>query len=677
MINDKTKKVVSEERYEIENGFVDGHIFIDNLLPTGNYSLAAYTQHSFFKNQKDFYALKKITVFNNVKYKNKKPLFKNDTIAQFSLFPEGGHIVSNLNNKLAFKAVNKEGLPIPVSGTLFENDLPLLNFKSFYEGMGQFTFTPNNEKKNHIRLNQKKDTIYTLPKIKNTGKILSLVANNDSILKFKVSQSKQLSAEKVYLRLQMKGNIYAMVSAKLKENIIVNLSIKDLPQGILEVTLFNTNLQPIAERLVYIKLHEQLQITSSLYRHRFKTREKVVVRIKTTNAKNKPVPAHLGFSVFDKIYKDKRHSKNILSHYHLSTQLKGNIYNPSYYFNKENTEREKALDLLLLTQGWRRYVWQEENLKLKIAPLQPLVFNNIYGKIIFKSKKAKEQNLPMSLSAFNLKGYRSKKFIHVDSLQNFSVPSEYLKLGEKDYLLLRLYGLNQNKSKISLDDTALNKMNSFWEYANSYYPINQKKIKEEKEIKPFEVERAKVLDEVTVNTNVYDSFLKKLNNLLNTDFICGVNHLNCPFHLGKRDKKPIEGKVYSRVLFYKSGTWQESKREARGTRNKIIRLSPYKIPMFSEKKLFEKFNIVKVKGYYEKREFYKPIYDQTSIKDQFPDIRNTLYWKPDVITNQNGEATVEFYTSDVHRTFNGILEGVTQEGLLGKDSFEFKVKKRE
>ena len=61
------------------------------------------------------------------------------------------------------------------------------------------------------------------------------------------------------------------------------------------------------------------------------------------------------------------------------------------------------------------------------------------------------------------------------------------------------------------------------------------------------------------------------------------------------------------------------------------------------------------------------------IKDHFPDYRNTLYQKPDIITNKNGKVTIEFFCSDINRTFIGNIEGVTQEGLLGKGNFEFKV----
>ncbi|MGC1205801.1 MAG: hypothetical protein WA839_13070, partial [Flavobacteriaceae bacterium] len=251
LINDETKQAVWEEKYEIENGFVDGHLYIQDSLKTGRYSLSAYSEHSYFQNQEAFYALKKVNIVKNIKQKIEVASVKNDTIAQFSLFPEGGYLVSNLKNTLAFKAINKEGLPVGVSGTLFENDVPILKFKSFHAGMGRFNFKPNNSKKYHIQLSET-DKKYQLPEIKNFGKVLRLISNTNNFLNFKVSKSKNQKTETIYIRLQIRGVIYSMASTILKDEIIIKIPLKNVPQGIAEVTLFDSDLKPITERLVYV-----------------------------------------------------------------------------------------------------------------------------------------------------------------------------------------------------------------------------------------------------------------------------------------------------------------------------------------------------------------------------------------------------------------------------------------
>lgn len=90
----------------------------------------------------------------------------------------------------------------------------------------------------------------------------------------------------------------------------------------------------------------------------------------------------------------------------------------------------------------------------------------------------------------------------------------------------------------------------------------------------------------------------------------------------------------------------------------------------------KKFNQKMLKGYYGKREFYHAVYDQVTISDPFPDYRNTLFWKPDVITDQNGEATIDFYCSDINSSFLGNIEGVSGTGLLGMENFKFRVREK-
>ena len=143
--------------------------------------------------------------------------------------------------------------------------------------------------------------------------------------------------------------------------------------------------------------------------------------------------------------------------------------------------------------------------------------------------------------------------------------------------------------------------------------------------------------------------------------------LNCPFHpYEKGNELPIEGKSYRQYVatIYSNG-------EA----NEIIINVTYVKEKLTDEYLMSRFNLIRIKGYYGKREFYQPNYDKESIDDSFPDYRNTLVWNPTIITDKNGEASIEFFCSDLNTKFIGNIEGVSGEGLLGNDSFEFVVKK--
>jgi len=150
---------------------------------------------------------------------------------------------------------------------------------------------------------------------------------------------------------------------------------------------------------------------------------------------------------------------------------------------------------------------------------------------------------------------------------------------------------------------------------------------------------------------------------------CG--HLNCPLHeFDDSNTRPIEGEEYEQIVGFE---WKnEGKRiyTIKGYETVV-----YKYPDLTNEQLLEKFNLVRIKGYYPKKKFYYPVYDAVSRFEGFPDYRNTLYWKSDILTNENGEATITFYCSDINTKFMGSIEGVSDEGLLGRQNFEFNVRK--
>jgi len=64
-------------------------------------------------------------------------------------------------------------------------------------------------------------------------------------------------------------------------------------------------------------------------------------------------------------------------------------------------------------------------------------------------------------------------------------------------------------------------------------------------------------------------------------------------------------------------------------------------------------------------EFYSPKYDtQESINNSTPDLRTTIYWKPNVLTDDKGNAKLDFYTADDPGTYSVIIEGVSEDGKL-------------
>jgi hypothetical protein len=139
--------------------------------------------------------------------------------------------------------------------------------------------------------------------------------------------------------------------------------------------------------------------------------------------------------------------------------------------------------------------------------------------------------------------------------------------------------------------------------------------------------------------------------------------LNCPRH-NKNDQgstKPVQGIQYFVMYDY-------------NTANEAVRRVTYWRPKYSEDDLTKIYNLSRIKGYYGKREFYQPDYDRETGERTIPDFRNTLFWDPLVITDEQGEATISFFCSDLNSDFTGRIEGVSDDGLLGAGYVKFTVR---
>ncbi|WP_433831079.1 hypothetical protein [Flavobacterium anhuiense] len=668
LIEDKTDKVVWEKKYEIEKGFVNGHILLESDLNPGVYTLSAYSSYSFNKKPKEFYAVKKLSIVKTISKQNEVTSLEKDTIVHFTSFAEGGNLVSKLQNNLAFKTVNSKGIPIAVSGVLFENNTPILNFKSTHEGMGIMSFIPDGNNKYHIELTEPKlNKTFPVAPIVSKGKILTLLNNKKDTLVFKVAQNNALNDEKVYLRLQVRGIVYSIASGILKKELMIKIPLKDIPQGIAEVTLFDKNALPIAERLVYVNLEQKLNIKTVLEKRNFKVRDQVNLKIKVTDENNEPVVAHLGLSVYDRLYKNKLDAKNIQTHYLLSTQLKGTVYNPGYYFNEENKDRKQALDLLMLTQGWRSYVWNEANIEESEKVFKPIIFDEIKGRVQLANPNSRDAvgSGEKGLMVFG-SDQKNNDLIMTDSTGVFAIGPNYLKK-KGSYAYVKLLTPSKPKYRLVMKDASFDEINKERLNKTIIYPLASEETKTADE--PVFDDRNSInkLNEVLISkkreTAFRDKYLGKLDELAkaNDDYVCVSNILNCSNHYGDSgNRKPVEGGKY-----FADGSGAES------TRTTIV----YRYPSFTEGQLLEMDNTFTVKTVYLKRIFYEAVYDAVTINDPLPDFRNTLFWKPDLITNESGEASITFFCSDINSQFIGEIEGVSGDGLLGSESFKFAVKK--
>ena len=489
LLGESDNKPYWQEKYEIRDGFADGHVYLDNSLPEGNYLLAAYTTYSFFDGSSEFKAFKKIGVITDIYHKpavsagsgktyNNEgdtmtmPVVNKDNPIQFTTFPEGGNLVSGLENRVAFNAVKYNGEPVDVKGTLFEDGNPILDFNSLHAGMGSFSFVPRTGKKYMIKLFEPDiDSSFLLPRVYEEGTVMRLVGRDEKSVTVEVAQNGAANGEDIYIRVQCRGVVCGIIKGRLNRKLRIRIPLGDLPQGIAEITLFNSSLVPVAERLVYLNREKQLNITAELSKEISPTRGKVDIKITVKDGNGEPVRANLGVSVFDGLYKNPSDTANILVHYFLSTQLKGRLYDPSYYFDENNNDRNEALDLLMLTQGWRRYVWGEKELEQLGETPRQVVYEGIQGEIMVPLlKKRKLSGEELFVSAFSPNIDSTNIFILSDSLGAFSIDPSVFEQWKGDYVYLKPLTVLESGLKLRIEDP-FEKINNQMGTKEISYPV--------------------------------------------------------------------------------------------------------------------------------------------------------------------------------------------------------------
>ena len=691
-IYDPTDSLVWNEKYPISGGRAEGHVFIGEKWNTGEYRVEGYTQSSFYADSTEAIFPQKIRVVDRIdkqKPQDTRAEQQRDNI-RLGLYPEGGYLVQGIKNYVAFKATDNQGMPIPLSGWLCENGARILDIESYHDGMGLFSFVPQEGIRYTVQLTNGQE--FPLPTSLRSGMVMHLEHTDRKNVVFSVRQSKESMPRRISLFVQMRGVPCYQAGGVLRDSLIISLPMSGFPgQGIAEATLFDEQQRPIAERLFYVLPDKQLTITARPSKEVYIRRDKGEVRIHVTDSEGKPVQAEICMSIFDKAYMRPSYRETMLSYNFLSTQIRGNIHHPAYYFDRKNPDRLHALDLLLLTQGWRRYTWQESR---KDYHGKPFLCDSIIGRETVGSRKMKRNTTnggEQVIQVFGPSG--DSQFLWTDSVGNFSVPVSVMNTLRGGYVYIKPLLGKEFKPHLTLSDgTVL--IDSIRKSKKSYQSYLNNVEKEKKDAELVTTQTGTVLlNEVLVTRKrripFRDKFMGRLDSLVNINlgpWVCkhgflenykeGYSHLmgderapvQCAQH--SRDtlnvrRKPVIGKVY-RIIKYEPNTQGISI-------VKDVEDIKYEGPIYTDEELLRMNNITRVKGYYGQREFYTP--DSVEMLSSLPDARNTLLWSPSVLTDKNGDAIVPFWTSDINTQFIGVVEGTDGLGLLGSNTFEFHVSK--
>jgi hypothetical protein len=342
-----------------QNGYAIGNMKMDSTYTTGDYYLKASTNWMRNFNEDDAF-IQKIKFLNN----EANPSITKELAYDLQLLPEGGHLVHDVHGVVGVKLIDNKGLGIIFKeGILLDNNNnKVTDFKSNAFGMARFSFTPHKDKNYHVlvTLNGGKELKAKLPDINSTGIVLRAQQNPGkegfmiSIATNKATY-KKIKKKPYHLLIHKNGASKGspFVFNRSEKEIIIPLTGDFLFEGINIITLFDEQQNPIAERMIFNQ--HKWEPTEALVAINEMANDSISLGLQVFSDIN--IEKNLSVSVLPSETRAYNQKNTILSEFLLKPYLRGYIENPGYYFMDDNRRREFDLDLLLLTQGWSRYEW--------------------------------------------------------------------------------------------------------------------------------------------------------------------------------------------------------------------------------------------------------------------------------------------------------------------------------
>jgi hypothetical protein len=664
---------------------------------------------------------------------NKEPVTKVIPIKAVSanvdvqFLPEGGNLVTGIGSKVAFKAVGADGLGADIKGTITDDKNNVVtSFSSAHLGMGSFELLPirgTSYKANVVFADGSAKTI-DLPAAEDRGYVLSIGMDDPYRVKIKVSAGRQTLIDNpddtVSLVAQAGGHVvYAARSTKGAGIFTANVPRSHFPSGIVQFTLFSYKGEPINERLIFIQNPDQLKLEVSGEKQTYAPREKVKIKLNAQTGDAKPTIGSFSVAVTDetKVPVDENKESSIMANLLLTSDLRGYIEEPNYYFNNPNEQTQADLDILMLTQGYHRFEWKQ-------------ILSDNFPALAWQAEKTLEitghvttsGGKPVAHGRVSLLSTGGGLFI-VDTLTdgkgNFafrnmifgdSVKFAIQARTDKDHKNVRidldnvkLQGVSENKTapdiQVSVNDVAPEYLKSskvFYNEQMKYGLANHTTVLKEVVIRstrpvvkhsanlngPGNADQVLVGDQIPSGfANISDALIGRLVGVqvINGKFIStrggeltvNLDGITIPddevSSINPYDIESVEvlrlvssysiyGSQAGRggIILLTSKTGDEANNEyvsrpAPG----ILTYSPI--------------------GYYKARKFYSPQYDDPKTNQSVANLRTTIYWNPNIVTDKDGNASFEFFNAGSPGTYRVVIEGIDVDGNIGRQVYRYKV----
>ncbi len=631
------------------------------------------------------------------KFKNKiiLPELSKDFDVQF--LPESGVFLSDELQSLAFKAIGKNGLGIHVTGTIFNNaNEQITDFTSVYKGMGKISIKTN-PGESYYALVTSDDGIqkkYLLPAPSETGISLNLTYNRGKI-NYQIANKSGKQDSSLSLMIHSRGVVYVVLPlANLTGQVTESL----LPAGVASFSVIDSTGNVYCERLVFIKNMHLPIMSMSQDKPFYGKRAPVQLGFTITDEAGKPLQGNFSVSVTDSKFVPKDTvNDNILTYLLLSSDLKGYIEEPALYFSDNKPATREKLDLLMCTQGWRRF--STANLakgQLKTPDFYLEAGQAVSGKVLNLLNKP---STGCDIIMFST--YKNRIAIEkTDSVGRFLITG--IEFPDSTSLILKA------KSKTKLVDVELIPDMDYFPKLKEYFPIANSTsmpsadyllVSKEKYYNDGGMLMVN-LDEFTVNADARRTKASE------TRFYSGM--ADNEFTAEKLEQYPgysifdilsmtpgvvVNGETISirgsqgNPLFMVDGIETERIEDISYLNSSDLEnISVFKganTAIFGSKggngvvAIELKKGVVRQAqtppslahimplGFQKPAEFYVPKYEVDSIRNlSRSDLRTTIYWNPSVVTDVNGNCQLKFYTADRANHYNVELEGIGPKGEI-------------
>ena len=625
------------------------------------------------------------------------PVFTNDFDVKF--FPEGGALLSIPHQNVAFKAQGADGFSKEVEGFLFNSKGDTLtNFRSEHNGMGIFTMNPVNNETYYVtvRTNDSITKRFDLPAIEPKG-ISIAMSHYKQEIRYEIQKTEATEwPQKLFLLAHTRGKL-AILQPINPERTFGKMNDSLFTEGITHFMLIDQQGNALSERLVFVPDHKpnQWQITAD--QPTYGKREKVSLQIAAKDNEGNPVEGTFSVSITDrKSIQPDSLADNILSNLLLTSDLKGYVEDPAYYFLNQDARTLRSIDYLMMTHGWRRH--KIEN----VLRTPSLNFTNyiekgqtISGRIMgFFGANVKKGPICVLAPKYNIiattetdeKGKfivntsfrdsttflvqaRTKKgFAGVDILMD---PPQYPVATHKAPYL--------NGAATFMEDYLMNTRDQYYmEGGMRVYNLKEVTVTAKRE-------RPSSKSIYTGGINTYTVEEDRLQGYGQTAFdaasrLPSVTITNgSEIHIRNNSEpaiividdivyedasdilKDIQVSDMSSISLLRGADAVILGPRASGGAVVITLKDPRNLPARPAQGIITYTPL----GYSESVEFYHPTYETPEKKNaQRSDFRSTVYWNPELRLNAEGKATIEYYTPDSTAPEDIIIEGVDKNGKV-------------